>query len=371
MSAIFYLPYRRVKHWSWESYWIVGGVFSWIVVPWIIAYLAVPNLLTTLSNAPSRSVFLSFFFGMLWGVGGATFGLTVRYLGFALGTAMALGYCAVFGTLLPPIFSGELLEVIRTTSGLVVMGGVVVCLLGIAINGIAGIAKEHEVPESEKKATVKEFSFKKGVWVATFCGIMSACMSYGFAAGKPIAEVAVAHGSSDLWKNLPVLIIILAGGFATNLIWCIVLNIRNKTFGDYLKREERIVSAEDHVPRVVAVPRYANYFFCALAGTLWYLQFFFYGMGTTKMGRYDFSSWTLHMASIIIFGTLLGVYLSEWKGVSIRTHRLMLLGLVVLVSSTLFIGYGTYLGKKNDTPGNSTAGAEAPNIPATPEARRR
>jgi L-rhamnose-H+ transport protein len=371
MSAIFYLPYRRVKHWSWESYWIVGGVFSWIVVPWIIAYLAVPNLLTTLSNAPARSVFLSFFFGMLWGVGGATFGLTVRYLGFALGTAMALGYCAVFGTLLPPIFSGELPEVIRTTSGLVVMGGVGVCLLGIAINGIAGIAKEREVPEGEKKATVKEFSFKKGVWVATFCGIMSACMSYGFAAGKPIAEVAVNHGSSDLWKNLPVLIIILAGGFATNLIWCIVLNIRNKTFGDYLKREERIISAEDRVPRVVAVPRYANYLFCALAGTLWYLQFFFYGMGTTKMGRYDFSSWTLHMASIIIFGTLLGVYLSEWKGVSIRTHRLMLLGLVVLVSSTLVIGYGTYLGKKNDKPDNSSTGREAPGIPTTSEARGR
>jgi len=388
MSAIFYLPYRRVKHWSWETYWIVGGVFSWIIVPWIIAFLAVPNLLTTLTNAPAKSLFWSFFFGMLWGVGGATFGLTVRYLGFALGTAMALGYCAAFGTLLPPIFNGEFAGVIKTTSGLIVMGGVAVCLLGIVISGLAGTAKEREVPEKEKKASVKEFSFKKGVLVATFCGIMSACMSYGFAAGKPIAEIAVNNGASDLWKNLPVLIIILGGGFATNCVWCVALNLRNRTFGDYITRHPTPSHEPSDVPRgfgvrqssgafsstataesarglahsktlardsntpsvqgsLETVPLFANYLFCALAGTLWYLQFFFYGMGTTKMGRYDFSSWTLHMASIIIFGTLLGVYLSEWKGVTGRTHGLMMLGLVVLVSSTVVIGYGNYLAKES------------------------
>ena len=349
MSAVFYLPYRRVKHWSWESYWIVGGVFSWIIVPWAIALLAVPNLLITLTNAPARSVFWSFFFGMMWGVGGATFGLTVRYLGFALGTAMALGYCAAFGTLLPPIFNGEFASVLKTSSGLIVMGGVGVCLLGIVISGCAGIAKERELPEKAKTASVKEFNFKKGVWVATFCGIMSACMSYGFAAGKPIAALAVTNGASDLWKNLPVLIIILAGGFTTNFIWCAVLNFRNKSLGDYLRREVQNTEAGTPAARTVTVPLLANYLLCALAGTLWYLQFFFYGMGTTKMGRFDFSSWTLHMASIIIFGTLLGVYLSEWKGVSGRTHRLMLVGLIVLVSSTVVIGYGNYLAKETAT----------------------
>jgi len=282
---------------------------------------------------------------MLWGVGGAMFGLTVRYLGFALGTAMALGYCAAFGTLLPPIFNGELGGVLRTTSGRVVMGGVVVCLLGIVISGLAGIAKERELPEKEKQASVKEFSFKKGVWVATVCGIMSACMSYGFAAGNPIAALAVANGASDLWKNLPVLIIVLAGGFTTNLIWCLALNQRNKTFGDYLKREQPSALPGNPAAPVVRVALLANYLFCALAGTLWYLQFFFYGMGTSKMGRFDFSSWTLHMASIIIFGTLVGLYLSEWKGVSRRTRWLMKLGLVVLVGSTVVIGYGNYLAK--------------------------
>jgi L-rhamnose-H+ transport protein len=340
MSAIFYLPYRRVKQWSWESYWLVGGVFSWIVAPWVIASLAVPNLLGILREAPLRSVFWAYFFGVLWGVGGLTFGLTVRYLGFALGTSMALGYCAAFGTLLPPIFNGEFAGVIRTSSGLVVMGGVAVCMLGIVVSGLAGIAKERELPETEKQQAIREFSFKKGVWVATFCGIMSACMSYGFAAGKPIAALAVQKGASDLWKNLPVLIIVLAGGFTTNFIWCVLLNLRNGTSGDYLGRKSG--STANPTP-----PLALNYALCAIAGTLWYLQFFFYGMGTTRMGKYDFSSWTLHMASIIIFGTLLGVYLAEWRGVTVRTHWRMRLGLVVLVSSTIIIGYGNYLAKEN------------------------
>jgi len=361
MSAIFYLPYRQVKQWSWESYWLVGGVFSWIVAPWVIASLAVPNLLSILSNAPLSSVGWAYFFGVLWGVGGLTFGLTVRYLGFALGTAMALGYCAAFGTLLPPIFNRQLLGMIHNTGGLVVLGGVVVCLLGIVVSGLAGIAKERELPEKEKQQSVREFSFKKGVWVATFCGIMSACMSYGFAAGKPIAALAVEKGASDLWKNLPVLIIVLSGGFTTNLIWCVLLKFRHRTFGDYVGRQNRptgtAAGAEGSGLASVSpsAPLGLNYSLCAVAGTLWYLQFFFYGMGTTRMGRYDFSSWTLHMASIIIFGTLVGVALAEWRGVSARTHRFMRLGLVVLVSSTIIIGYGNYLAPKSE-PAQSETG---------------
>jgi len=352
-SAVFYLPYRKVKHWAWESYWLAGGIFSWIIAPWVIASLAVPDLLNVLRHAPLKSAFWSYFFGALWGVGGLSFGLTVRYLGLALGTSMALGYCAAFGTLLPPIFSGQITEVIRTTSGMIVMAGVAVCMFGIAISGLAGISKERELPETEKKAAIKEFSFVKGVWVATFCGIMSACMSYGFAAGKPIAALAVSHGASELWKNLPVLIIVLAGGFTTNFIWCLALNIRHRTAGDYFKLNQA-APHENPGLRAEGVPLLPNYFFCAIAGTTWYLQFFFYGMGTSKMGRFDFSSWTLHMASIIIFGTLVGLYLSEWKGVSRRTRWLMKLGLVVLVGSTVVIGYGNYLAKVNTPSAGAT-----------------
>jgi L-rhamnose-H+ transport protein len=370
MSAIFYLPYRRVKFWAWETYWLVGGIFSWLIVPWVFASLMVPNLWQTLSHAPLKSACWSFIFGMLWGIGGAMFGLTVRYLGIALGTSMALGYCATFGTLLPPIFSGEFMSVIKSTAGLVVMGGVGVCLLGIVISGLAGVAKEKEVPDKDKQASIREFSFKKGVWVATFCGIMSACMSYGFAAGKPIAALAVSNGASDLWKNLPVLIIVLAGGFTTNLLWCGFLNIRNKTAGNYLQSSVAVPPFDASAPRIERVSLLANYALCAVAGTLWYMQFFFYGMGTTKMGRYDFSSWTLHMATIIIFGTLVGLLLSEWKGVSQRTYGLMHLGLVVLVSSTVIIGYGNFLAKEHtpaaDPPKVSETHADPPKMAETP-----
>jgi len=209
------------------------------------------------------------------------------------------------------------------------------------------MSKERELPPEQKTAAIKEFSFIKGVWVATFCGIMSACMSYGFAAGKPIAALAVQYGASELWKNLPVLIIVLAGGFTTNLAWCIGLNIRNKTFGDYFQGREQTSNATQAASADRSVPLMANYFFSALAGTTWYLQFFFYGMGTSKMGRFDFSSWSLHMASIMIFGTLVGVCLSEWTGVSRRTDRLMKTGLLVLIASTIVIGYGNYVNKTN------------------------
>jgi len=357
-SAVFYLPYRKVKDWAWESYWLAGGFFSWIIAPWLIAALAEPNLLTILRNAPLKSALWSYLFGALWGIGGLSFGLTVRYLGVALGTSMALGYCAAFGTLLPKIFHKELGEVISSGPGRIVLLGIVVAMVGIAISGMAGMSKEREQPEEQKKAAIREFSFVKGFWVATFCGIMSACMSYGFDAGQPIQAVAVKYGAPETWSHLPVLIIVLAGGFTTNFIGCMALNIAHRSWGDYFNPIKKSPASENPSSAVAAVhnpgttshrvPMLTNYAFCAAAGTTWYLQFFFYGMGTSRMGRFNFSSWTLHMASIIIFGTLVGLGLAEWKGVSSRTRALMVFGLVVLVASTFVIGYGNYLAKPHE-----------------------
>jgi L-rhamnose-H+ transport protein len=331
-SASFYLPYRRVKGWSWESYWIVGGVFSWVIVPWAFALVQTPNLFRILSDAPPRALFWSYLFGVLWGIGGLTFGLTMRYLGIALGMAMALGYCAAFGTLMPPLFQGTLETHARTTAGATVLFGVVVCLAGIVVSGMAGRSKEREMTAEQKQAVIHEFSFVKGVIVATIAGILSACMSYGFAAGKPIADLAVRHGAHPLWQNLPVLVVVLAGGFTTNLLWCLFLNIRNHTAGDYLGGGSGLSSRLRK-----------NYAYCAVAGVVWYLQFLFYGIGNTLMGPLEFSSWTLHMASIMIFGTVWGLFLKEWKGSSVRTHALNAAGLAILVTSTVIVGYGNYL----------------------------
>jgi L-rhamnose-H+ transport protein len=367
-SGSFYVPFRKVRGWAWEVYWLVGGFFSWIIVPWILAGLMTADLLHVLRESPSQSVAWAYTFGVLWGLGGLTFGLTMRYLGLSLGMAVALGYTAAFGTLMPPIFRGQFVsQVLGTKSGLTILVGVGVCLLGIVFAGAAGILKEKEMSQEQKRASIKEFNLKKGLLVGTFSGVMSACFAYGLAAGDPIKEITLRHGTPVLWQGLPVLVVVLLGGFTTNFVWCAILNVRNKTAYQYFNSEirgeipdrgnETIIENVTDAPAekmaqaagpeqssVARAPLFSNYFFSALAGTTWYFQFFFYTMGETQMGRYKFSSWTLHMASIIIFSTLWGVALKEWNGTSRRTKSMVALSLFVLVASTAIVGYGNYLG---------------------------
>ena len=247
------------------------------------------------------------------------------------------------------------------------------CLFGIGIAALAGLTKEREMPEEDKKKAIAEFNFTKGILVATFSGIMSACFAFALTAGNPIADASLAAGTTKIWTGLPKLVVVLLGGFTTNFIWCVLLNIKNKTGYQYFsslirnhspeRSQETIIetaidapSEEVVEPRPVAValaapvqavperaPMLANYLFSALAGTTWYFQFFFYTMGETKMGKFSFASWTLHMASIIIFSTMWGWILHEWKGSSKKAHGLIAAGIATLVFSTVIIGYGAYL----------------------------
>jgi L-rhamnose-H+ transport protein len=376
-SGSFYVPYKGVRKWAWEVYWLVGGVFSWIICPWVLATLMTNDAVGVLGRQTWGTLWWTYFFGAMWGFGGLTFGLTMRYLGMSLGMGVALGYCAAFGTLLPPIFkvfipeipvAEDIVQIAASLPGKVTLAGVAVCLLGIAIAALAGLTKEREMPEAEKKKSIAEFSFGKGILVATFSGIMSACFSFALTAGNPIADASAAAGTATLWTGLPKLIVVMLGGFTTNFIWCVLLNIKNKTGYQYFsptllqappKREDETIieTALDapseevvtHAPggqpadAGLRVPLFRNYFFSALAGTTWYFQFFFYTMGETQMGDFGFASWTLHMASIIIFSTLWGIVLHEWKGSSKRTHVLIAIGLGVLVLSTVIVGYGNYL----------------------------
>lgn len=328
-AGSFYIPFRKVRNWAWESYWLVNGLFSWIIMPWLIAFLTVPQLKSLLGKAPVGSIVWSYVFGVLWGIGGLTFGLSMRYLGMSLGYAIALGFCAAFGTIIPPIFSGTFGGLVTSVSGLSILAGVVVCLAGIAVCGWAGISKEKELSTEQKRATINEFDFVKGLLVAIFAGVMSSCMAFGIAAGKSIANLAVEHGVQPLWQNSPVLVVVLAGGFTTNFIWCVILNIRNRSAKDYFTTGNMSLVS--------------NYFFSALAGITWYLQFMFYGMGTTKMGKYNFSSWTLHMAFIITFSNVWALLLREWKGSSRRTLTIVICGVFVVVLSTVLIGAGNYV----------------------------
>jgi L-rhamnose-H+ transport protein len=367
-SATNFIPFRGIKRWSWEIYWLIQGFAAWIVAPLILAGLLVPNLFGILHAAPSSSIHYALLWGALWGVGGLTFGLAIRYLGIALGYAIALGLCTAFGTLIPPIYDGSIHTILHETSGQIILAGVVLCLIAVAVNGAAGLSKEREVtPEEKAEAGESDFSFGKGLAVAIFAGIMSSFFAFGLKAGAPIGALAktelLAHNKLDLWQNLPVLIVVLWGGFLTNFIWSAILILKNGSIrqfaGEPGNNPMRATHATGHTlmdadlrvfspgrllperlaPRILA----ANYLFAALAGVIWYFQFFFYSMGQTRMGKYDFSSWTLHMASIIIFATLWGLALKEWRGTSRRTKILVATGLFLLVSSTIVVGYGNYL----------------------------
>jgi L-rhamnose-H+ transport protein len=386
-SGSFYVPYKGVKHWAWETYWLAGGFFSWIIAPWILASFLTKDLFAVLNQSPSAALFWAFFFGLLWGVGGLTFGLTMRYLGLSLGMAVVLGLCAAFGTLMPPIFRGQfMIQVVGTSSGRVILFGVFVCLAGITAAGLAGISKDRVMSPEQQKAAIREFDLRKGIGVALLSGVMSACFAYGLAAGDPIKMLTLQHGTAKLWQGLPVLIVVLVGGFLTNFIWCLILLTRNKTgyqfFNSHIRKNgiddeviletaldapsrevvEHISVAHRGEDRVAVMtpppsassplqaPMLRNYLLCALAGTTWYFQFFFYTMGESQMGRYRFSSWTLHMASIIIFSSLWGIGFKEWNGAGARAKYLLTLALFLLVASTVIVGYGNYLGLANSAP---------------------
>lgn len=366
-SGSFYVPYRGVAKWSWETYWLVGGIFSWIICPTFFALLLTKDLFSVIAAQPLSTLLWTYFFGLLWGFGGLTYGLTMRYLGLSLGTGVALGFCATFGTLMPPILklaipsipvSASIAEIASTDPGKITLAGVSICVCGIAIAALAGLRKERETSPDEKRRTILEFSYFKGLLVATFCGIMSACFAFALTAGNPIGSATLEAGTAQIWSGLPKLVVLLWGGFTTNFIWCLILNFRNRTgyqyFAPMARVERQRVAAPDAVQCSASapsgepttdgrVPILKNYLLCAAAGTTWYLQFFFYTMGESQMGRYGFASWTVHMASIIIFATAWGLLLHEWKGSGKRVHMLVAGGISLLILSTVVIGWGAYL----------------------------
>jgi L-rhamnose-H+ transport protein len=326
-AASFYVPFKKVKKWAWESYWISQGLAAWIIAPWIFALFTVPHgeLLNILREAPVSAKLLAVFFGSLWGIGGLTFGLSLRYLGVAMGQSIALGFCAAFGTLIPPIVAGD--SLFSSSAGILTLTGVAITITGIAIIGYAGTLKDKNLPEEVKKKAIKEFALKKGLLIAVFAGIMSASMNYGYEAGRPIAEVALEKGTNPLYVNNPSLIFILTGGFITNFIYCIFLNIRNRTYRDYLSVSPSVFLN--------------NILFTFMAGLLWFLQFHFYGMGKSQLPEHmEIFAWSVLMALNIAFSNIWGIMLKEWKGTSGKTLFLLITGIVVLILSTFIVKLG-------------------------------
>lgn len=342
-SGSFYMPYKKVKGWHWESFWIVGGMFSWLIVPPLAAYLTIPGFAEIIKNAGSSTIGVCYFFGILWGIGGLTYGLGVRYLGVSLGSSVILGLCMVFGALIPALYydffptpdKDTMSTLIHTNWGLTVLAGLALCVVGIIICGKAGMMKERQISgaatDPHGTATKTEYRFGLGMFVAIVSGILSACFNFGLEAGKPMADIAnevwkqANPGQGEfLYRNNVIYVVVLWGGLTTNFIWCMILNARNKTFGDYTNKQ---------------TPLLANYVFSALAGITWFLQFFFYGMGESKLGN-GASSWILHMAFIILVANMWGLVLKEWKGVNKKTISTITAGIIVIILSVLLVGYG-------------------------------
>ncbi|MEH3122154.1 MAG: L-rhamnose/proton symporter RhaT [Sphingomonas phyllosphaerae] len=335
-SASFYVPYRGVRGWNWEVLWLTGGLFSWLVAPWLFAAVMTHDLIGVLAQVPAHTAGLCILFGALWGFGGLTYGLTMRYLGLSLGMAVVLGLCTVFGTLIPPIVQGDFAEkLLDTSSGRVILLGLVVTLAGIVVVAAAGARKNAALGGADQADAVAEFDFRKGIGVAIFSGVMSSCFAFGLAAGEPVKALSAAAGTGPLWTGLPVLCLVMFGGLVTNALWCAALILRNRSGGQWLGRVEAAASARPPLAR--------NYLLAGLGGTLWYFQFFFYTMGESQMGRLGFSSWTLHMASIIIFGTLWGFAFREWRGTPRAVRATVWAGIALLVGATIVIGYGNSL----------------------------
>jgi L-rhamnose-H+ transport protein len=312
-----YVPMKGVKGWAWESLWAVQGIVAWLLLPLLLALLATPHLRDVLRSVPFPTLVTTWLLGFLWGLGGLAWGMAVRYIGLALGFSIATGFLSSLGTMVPIIVAGRLPEVLSTFSGKVTLVSVGVSLVGIVICGKAGMRRDKEIKKEGA------FEFKKGILIAAVAGVLAACFAFGIAAGEPIKQAAINAGASPLWASSPVFFVELLGGVTINMLYCLFMNRRNRSFKDY-----KIGSR--------------NYLFSALVGTLWYCQFIFYGLAAFFMGPYSFTNWSIHMSFMVVASNLWGYYFKEWKGVSAATIRWNNAGILVLVIAGILMGIAGY-----------------------------
>lgn len=322
-GATFLLPARGVKGWAYETWWFVYVLIGLVVCPPVICYFTVPDFWRVTMSAPTPVLLRCSAFGMMWGVGALAWGLMVRYLGIGLGLAIGCGLCAATGTLLPPIFTGHAGDLVKDLGAVVVLGGVVLSLVGIVFVGLAGRMKEREMPLEEQRKAVPEFNFAKGMVTAAIAGVFSGGMNFGLQGAECIEEVAVAAGAQPCWRGMPVIMVVLWGGFLIETAWCIQQHVKNRTFSDYVR------------------PSLRNVAICAAIGVMWVMQFVCTKAGEPLMGDLKYISFAVMMASTILFSTLFGVALGEWKGTGTKTRVCLAFGTLVMVAGFVAISIGS------------------------------
>ena len=321
-GATFALPFRKIKGKAYESYWFVYAIVGLILFPLALAWTTCPDLFDVIGNVESKTLWQCVGFGALWGLGGLTWGLMIRYLGIGLGLAIGCGLCSATGTLIPPIVTGHAGDLVADKAAVITLVSVIVSLLGIILVGLAGKFKEGELDEEAKKKAVAEFDFKKGIIVAIFSGIASAGMNFGLQSGGSMEQAALAAGVDSKWIGMPVLVVVLWGGFIVNAAWCLWQNQKNGSFSDYCIKISDLKSQ-----------RGFSFLWAALAGIIWAMQFACQKIGEPMMGDMRYISFAVVMGSCVLFSSLLGVFLGEWKGTGAKTRGALVAGLVVLAAS--------------------------------------
>ncbi len=328
-ASLCYTPQKKVKGWSWQTYWLAQASVCWLLLPVIIAYFTIPQLSTVLKEAPSDAMLNSFLLGIAYGIGGTAFGIAIRYVGFSLTYAIAVGISCVLGTLIPPILNGTMSTILVSSGASFLISGVAMGALGIAVCGMAGRSKEKDIEQREKTKTV--FSLKIGLPICILAGILSAFYGLSLNAGQPIADVAATYGAGNYQGNV-IYIFSNSGAFVTALLYTLYLHQKEKTFFQFTSAEGGNLGV--------------NYLMSALTGLLWYGQFFFYGLGHVRMGTYQFTSWAIHMIMLVLLSAVTGLLLKEWKNSSGKTIRLLIVAIVILITAVLLLTYGNKLGEE-------------------------
>ncbi len=330
-ASLCYTPQKKTKQWSWQTYWLAQASVCWLLLPIIVAWLTIPHLMDVLHEAPSNAMITSFVLGAAYGIGGTAFGISIRYIGFSLTYAFAIGISCVLGTLLPPILHGQLTELLGRSGAGYIMSGIAVGILGIALCGISGRKKEKDL--AEKNDTSNTFNMAKGLPLCLLAGILSAFYGLSLDQGEPIAAVAEKFGAGQFRGNV-IYIFSNSGAFVTTLLYCLYLHKKEGTFKEYFSIKNESGS--------FALP--LNFALAILTGFLWYGQFFFYGLGHVNLGAYQFTSWAIHMIMLVMFSALMGIVMKEWASTKRATVRILVMALFVLLAAILLLTYGNYLG---------------------------
>ncbi|MEO5683009.1 MAG: L-rhamnose/proton symporter RhaT [Chitinophagaceae bacterium] len=327
-AAMCYTPQKKVIGWSWQTYWLAQALVCWLLLPVIVAFITIPQLQQVLNEAPSAAMWRSFLLGMAYGVGGTAFGIAIRYVGFSLTYAIAVGISCVLGTILPPVVHGTLAAIMQSNGATYIGAGIFMGALGIALCGMAGRNREKDLEKMQHNKT--GFSLAKGLPLCLLAGILSALYGFSIDQGQPVADIAAKYGAGHFQVNV-VYLFSNTGAFVTTFFYCLYLHVKEKTWPQYRATGDKGLGV--------------NYGMALLTGVLWYGQFFFYGLGHVRMGSYKFSSWAIHMIMLVLFSAVAGLIMKEWKACSKFTKQLLAVALLVLVMAVLVLTYGNYIGE--------------------------